>query len=138
MIILAHCACGHIGETVELVRHSDVNEPADIFEPRRADTRLLLKRDKKQNSGEHTESGASIEEISLVRRAAFIATKYNLTKREQEILIYLARGRSVRYIAETLVISENTAWTHTKRIYSKTGVHNKQELMSLVEEDIPR
>ena len=54
-------------------------------------------------------------------------------EREREILGYLARGRSARYIAEDLVISENTVWAHVKRIYAKTGVHTKQELMSAVE-----
>lgn len=62
-----------------------------------------------------------------------IADENGLTRREREILGYLARGRSARYIAEDLVISENTVWAHVKRIYSKTGVHTKQELMSAVE-----
>ncbi|WP_418997873.1 response regulator transcription factor [Adlercreutzia equolifaciens] len=62
-----------------------------------------------------------------------IAVASGLTRREREILGYLARGRSARYIAEDLVLSENTVWAHIKRIYSKTGVHTKQELMSIVE-----
>ena len=62
-----------------------------------------------------------------------IAAASGLTRREREILGYLARGRSARYIAEDLVLSENTVWAHIKRIYSKTGVHTKQELMSIVE-----
>lgn len=61
------------------------------------------------------------------------AEAYGLTKREREILEYLARGRSARFIAEALVISENTVWFHIKKIYAKTGVHGKQELMSLIE-----
>ena len=63
-----------------------------------------------------------------------IAGENGLTRREREILGYLARGRSARYIAEDLVISENTVWAHVKRIYAKTGVHTKQELMSSVEQ----
>lgn len=62
-----------------------------------------------------------------------IAAASGLTRREREILGYLARGRSARYIAEDLVLSENTVWAHIKRIYSKTGVHTKQELISIVE-----
>lgn len=67
------------------------------------------------------------------RAVAAVADGYGLTRREREVLGYLAAGRSVKYIAETLVISENTAWTHTKRIYAKTETHGKQELMDLVE-----
>lgn len=73
---------------------------------------------------------------SMEDAAAALALRFDLTRREREILGYLARGRSVRYIAETLVISENTAWTHTKRIYAKMGLHNKQELMSVVEREL--
>ena len=63
-----------------------------------------------------------------------VAAQFELTPREREILGYLARGRSAKFIAETLVISENTAWAHIKRVYAKTGVHSKQELMSVVEQ----
>ena len=62
-----------------------------------------------------------------------VAEEFVLTKREREILSFLALGRSVHYIAETLVISENTAWTHVKRIYAKTGAHGKDELLGLIE-----
>jgi DNA-binding NarL/FixJ family response regulator len=97
---------------------------------------ILFRRDKKSGSNNLAEGEKSIEETSLEEKAARIGVRLSLTKREQEILVYLARDRSVRYIAETLVISENTVWTHAKRIYSKVGAHNKQELMSLIEEEL--
>ena len=62
-----------------------------------------------------------------------MAAEYGLTPREREIAVYLARGRSAKFIAEDLVISENTTWAHIKRIYAKTGLHGKQEFMSAVE-----
>lgn len=67
------------------------------------------------------------------RAVMTVADRYGLTRREREVLGHLAAGRSVKYVAETLVISENTAWTHAKRIYAKTGAHGKQELIDLVE-----
>ena len=45
---------------------------------------------------------------------------------------YLCKGRSRPYIAETLYLSENTVRTHSRRIYGKLDVHNKQELLDLV------
>lgn len=81
---------------------------------------------------------ASDEDVAREAEAAFdrrldaYADRYDLTRREREILGYLARGRSAKFIAETLVISENTVWAHIKRVYAKTGVHSKQELMSVV------
>lgn len=77
--------------------------------------------------------GKTSEKILIHKAAHAIASRCDLTEREEEILEYLAKGRSAKYIAEQLVISENTAWTHIKRIYAKTGIHNRQELMSHVE-----
>lgn len=78
-------------------------------------------------------SAAPAASTFSVRAADAVAERYGLTRREREVLSYLVAGRSVKYIAETLVISENTAWTHAKRIYAKTETHGKQELMDLVE-----
>lgn len=61
------------------------------------------------------------------------AEHYRLTKRETEICSYLVRGRSAKRIAEELVISENTVWTHTKNVYAKTKVSGKDDLINLFE-----
>ncbi|MFR1639272.1 MAG: response regulator transcription factor [Eggerthellaceae bacterium] len=49
------------------------------------------------------------------------------------ILRFLSRGHGAKYIAERLCISADTVRTHCKRIYEKTGVHAKDELLELVE-----
>lgn len=77
-------------------------------------------------------------EAAFERCLGRYAETYGLTKRETEILGYLARGRSARFIAEELVISENTVWAHVKRVYAKLDVHDKQELMSRFEADAKR
>lgn len=64
---------------------------------------------------------------------ASIVQDFRLSPRESEVISYLGRGRSVPYIREALVISKSTIETHIKHIYSKTGVHSKQELLDLVE-----
>lgn len=62
-----------------------------------------------------------------------IAKQYGLSERETEVFQYLARGRSAKYIAEQLFISPETVRTHTRRIYTKTGVHTREELLSFIE-----
>ena len=62
-----------------------------------------------------------------------IATYYGLTRREAEVLPYLARGRSAKVIAEALFVSESTVRTHTRRILEKTALHSKQDLIDLIE-----
>ncbi|MFR3452445.1 MAG: helix-turn-helix transcriptional regulator [Collinsella sp.] len=46
--------------------------------------------------------------------------------------IYIV-GLKRPYIAEKLVISESTVKSHLQHIYTKCGVHSRQELISLVE-----
>jgi DNA-binding NarL/FixJ family response regulator len=48
-----------------------------------------------------------------------------LTSREVEVLALLARGRTNKEIAETLVISPNTVKRHLKAIFDKLGVHTR-------------
>lgn len=69
----------------------------------------------------------------LCERCVELAKETKLSKREAEIMEFIVRGRDVPHIADTLVISENTVRTHSKSIYRKANVHNKQELLSLIE-----
>jgi HD-GYP domain-containing protein (c-di-GMP phosphodiesterase class II) len=48
-----------------------------------------------------------------------------LTKREVEVLRLLARGLSLRQIAEQLVISPSTAHTHAAHVYEKAGISTR-------------
>lgn len=65
-------------------------------------------------------------------RCRAVGGRCGLSPREIEIMQYLCKGRSRPYIAETLYLSENTVRTHSRRIYGKLDVHNKQELLDLV------
>lgn len=83
-------------------------------------------------SSAHTETSTAAQPaIADISNA--IAKRYALSSREAEVLQYLARGRSAKYIAEQLYISPETVRTHSKRIYTKTGVHTREELLSLIE-----
>ncbi len=68
----------------------------------------------------------------LDERISRIAAERGLSPREADVFALMARGRSLPYIAETLVLSENTIRSHTRRVYNKLGVHSKQELLDLV------
>ena len=62
-----------------------------------------------------------------------IADRFGLTAREADIMGLYAQGRSRAFISAQLVISENTVRDHLKYIYRKLDVHNKQELIDLIE-----
>jgi len=50
----------------------------------------------------------------------------HLTKREQQVLNAIVKGHSAYTISIAMKISENTVLTHTKNIYRKLGVNNRQ------------
>lgn len=76
---------------------------------------------------------ASGGEALLERRCALLAARGDLTEREAEILGYLARGRTKAHIAGVLFVSENTVRSHVRNIYSKLGVHTRQQLIDALE-----
>lgn len=87
-------------------------------------------RDAASNAGNESAEAADDASDAIF---ALIAEDYGLTRREAEVLPYLARGRSAKVIAEALFVSESTIRTHTRRILEKTCLHSKQELIDLVD-----
>lgn len=55
-----------------------------------------------------------------------------LSRREQEIAELVAQGLTTKQIAERAFISENTVKQHLKRVFAKTDVHNRAELVQLI------
>lgn len=54
-------------------------------------------------------------------------TKFNLSKREIEVLMLIAEGCSNQEIAEKLFISLNTVKTHTSRLFEKLDVKRRTQ-----------
>lgn len=73
-------------------------------------------------------------ETTLEDACAQVATDGGLTPRESEILVFLARGRTISIIARDLQIAKGTARTHAERIYRKLDVHKQQEIIDMVEQ----
>lgn len=63
------------------------------------------------------------------------AARYGLSAREAQIMEEYSAGRSARYIADLYVISEYTVKTHLRRAYAKMGVHSRQELLDLLDDE---
>lgn len=57
---------------------------------------------------------------------------YRLTKREAEVLEYLAAGLTIGRTASALQITERTVKAHITSIYQKTGVENRVELLNVL------
>ena len=70
-------------------------------------------------------------------RCLGIAASYGLTERETEIMMLVAKGRSTPRIREELGLTIGTTNTHMNHLYKKLDVHDRQELIDLVEGDLP-
>jgi len=83
-------------------------------------------------------AGASAAALTLVYRAEEAGGPQSLpfwdvlTPRENEIAEMVSTGLTTKQIAERAFISENTVKQHLKRIFTKTDVRNRAELMQRV------
>ena len=95
---------------------------------RRAPSLLELSSARRADEGEERKGGGRVR-----AKCETVANTYLLSRRETEIMFFLAKGHNAAYIQEKLYISEGTAKTHIRHVYKKTNVHSQQELMRLVE-----
>ena len=100
---------------------------------------LVSDRDFETTWGVMPREGAADTAISVLaqeereaRRCAKVAKRYGLTRREEEILLFMMRGYTFSRIASELYVAESTMKTHSHHIYRKVGVANRQELQELL------
>jgi DNA-binding response OmpR family regulator/DNA-binding CsgD family transcriptional regulator len=60
-----------------------------------------------------------------------LRAKLQLTQREAEVLLWVARGKSNRDIADILTLSPRTVNKHLEQIYAKLGVENRTSAAAL-------
>lgn len=84
-----------------------------------------------ESEGSTAANAAAASSDEQVR--GWLRTKHGLTAREIDVALLIARGRSKTFIADELFISENTVRTHSKNVYTKLGIHSREELISLFE-----
>ena len=115
--------------------------PFDDFAPyARIVTAERMKRDAEKAEAERearaAEERVAVEKAKNARwsnRVNAIADEHELSKREREILFYLAKGRNAAYIQQELWISIHTVKTHIANIYRKLEVHSIQEVLDMVD-----
>lgn len=114
---------------------ADLSAPAPTALADSADGTAPMSEARRTMLGEAPEAddeGARMGRFRL--RCEAVANTYLLSRRESEVLYYLARGYKSASIQQQLYISEGTAKTHIRHIYRKLNVHNQQELILLIDE----
>jgi len=71
-------------------------------------------------------------ENPIAKKKALIYEKYQITKREREIVEQICQGKTNQQIADELFISLQTVKDHTHRIYTKIGINGRMKLVQLV------
>jgi len=73
-----------------------------------------------------------VEPAHPARITPLLMSAYGLSGREQEVTRLVLRGDSTAQIAERLVVSPHTVQEHLKKIFEKTGVRSRRELVGRV------
>jgi len=73
-----------------------------------------------------------VEPAHPARITPLLMSAYGLTEREQEVTRLVLRGDSTSRIAERLVVSPHTVQGHLKKIFEKTSVRSRRELVGKV------
>lgn len=79
---------------------------------------------------------AAIEHARVSMRASEIAREYDLTSRETEVFHLMAHKTSLVKIEKDLFIAGGTLRAHIGHIYTKLGIHSRNELYALLEKGI--
>ena len=66
--------------------------------------------------------------------AEIMGEQFMLSEREVDVLALYATGLTQKKVAEELFITPSTAHAHIKRIYAKTGMHSRQDILDYIKE----
>jgi DNA-binding CsgD family transcriptional regulator len=124
-----HAVAGRALRTAE--SHDDPGEVALARVLSRSGTWIVLHGSSLVASGSRR-AAVIVEPSHPARITPLLMSAYGLTEREQEVTRLVLRGDSTAQIAERLVVSPHTVQEHLKKIFEKTGVRSRRELVGKV------
>ena len=73
-------------------------------------------------------------DVHIATSVLEIGQRFGLSGREVEVLTLYALGHTQARVSKELQLSQNTVHTHIKRIYEKTDLHSRQEILDYISE----
>ncbi|MGH2920406.1 MAG: helix-turn-helix domain-containing protein, partial [Solirubrobacteraceae bacterium] len=73
-----------------------------------------------------------VEPANPARISPLLMSVYGLTERERDVTRLVLQGESTAQIAQSLVVSPHTVQQHLKRVFEKTGVRSRRDLVGKV------
>jgi len=74
----------------------------------------------------------TVVQVDFKSKLKAFAEKYEISKREQEVIQLISKGLSNQEISESLYISLQTVKDHIHRIFVKTGVKNRIQITNMI------
>lgn len=124
-----HAVAGRALRTAE--GHDDPGEVALARVLSRSGTWVVLHGTSLVASGSRR-AAVIVEPAHPARITPLLMSAYGLTEREQEVTRLVLRGDSTAEIAERLVVSPHTVQEHLKKIFEKTAIRSRRELVGKV------
>lgn len=109
---------------------ADASSSEDGAEAGRADTIM----DAMGVPPEAMPGSAGSPDVHIATSVIAMGQRFGLTGREIEVLTLYALGHTQARVSEELSLSTNTVHTHIKRIYDKTDLHSRQEILDYIAE----
>ena len=83
---------------------------------------------------EHPAMVQQTPDVHIATSVMEMGQRFGLTGREVEVLTLYALGHTQARVSEELKLSTNTVHTHIKRVYEKTDLHSRQEILDYISE----
>ncbi len=139
-ILLLMCAC--LGVFMRIVRllARPAQQPAGVQEGNNSQTVQAAAPTRSENVLDKMlgiEQGATFADIhkaAVARNAEAMGLRFGLSGREVEVLTLFSMGHTQKQVAEELFISPSTAHAHIRHIYTKTGMHSRQDILNYFKE----
>lgn len=81
---------------------------------------------------EATPLPSNVPNVHVAQSVIQMGETFGLSGREVEVCTLYALGHTQQHISEELCLSTNTVHTHIKRIYKKTDLHSRQEILDYI------